>query len=52
MACSVHHLFAGHPLQAGVDMVVITLWLGHESVPIGAQPPRIRLGLSLKDKAL
>jgi hypothetical protein len=26
------HAYAGHPLQVGVPTVVITFWLGHESI--------------------
>jgi hypothetical protein len=31
------HAYPGHPLQVGVLIVVITFWLGHESIQTGAQ---------------
>ena len=31
------HAYAGHLLQVGVPIVVITFWLGHEGIQTGAQ---------------
>ena len=39
-----------HPLQSGVDISVIALWLGHESPAITHQ--YVEADLAMKEKAL
>src|SRR5260370_13286324 len=44
------HMCAGHPLQAGVDIMVITLWLGHEEHP-NRRTADFEVDFSLRDQA-
>ena len=39
-----------HPLQAGVDISVIALWLGHESP--AATPQYVEADLAMEERAL